>query len=178
MPPIGGVHVWGFWVWRKCVSLKAVFILDFAQLLSSRVWELCSALDASWYCWDCQRVLIWGCAMASYCGFNPHAPLTNEGWASSCVYWLYLCLFPSLFKFSSHFSSYLSSHQNCKMCSGWPAQLLTHELRPLLPLCLEQLPRMLCVVKTESSSPPHELFRMDITSICITFFIIPCAPWL
>ena len=72
MPPIG-VHMW-----YDHVRLKAVLIFDFtdfAQLLSGRVQELCRVLDASWYRQDCRCVLIWGCAMASYCGFHPHAPL-------------------------------------------------------------------------------------------------------
>lgn len=41
----------------KHVQLKGVLIFDFtdvAKLLSSRVWELCCILDATWYCQDCK----------------------------------------------------------------------------------------------------------------------------
>lgn len=37
--------------------LKGVLIFDFtdvAKLLSSRVWEWCCILDATWYCRDCK----------------------------------------------------------------------------------------------------------------------------
>lgn len=90
------MHLWGFlWVCCEHVRLKGVLISDltgFAKLLSSRVWEWCCILDASWYCRDCKicaNVMVWN---GIYCGLSLHVPFTNEV-EHLFLYWLTVCFF-------------------------------------------------------------------------------------
>lgn len=107
MPPIV-VHLRFLWVWHKHGRLKAVLIFDFtdfAKVLSCRVWELGCILDASLDHGDCKRVLIRGCALASYCGFNLHVrSLMRLSIFFVCLLTLRSPPFViSLFKFSFHY---------------------------------------------------------------------------
>ena len=130
----------GMHMWHHHVRLKAVLIFDFtdfAQLLSGRVRELCRVLDASWYRQDCRCVLIWGCAVASYCGFNPHAPLTSEGWAFSLVFTdsTFFLSVISLFWSSFHFSYLVikvAKGASADQHSSWYMSF-----RLFFPLCLK-----------------------------------------
>lgn len=133
-PPIG-VHLR-----HDHVRLKVVLIFDFtdfAQLLSGRVQELCRVLDASWYRQDCRCVLIWGCAMASYHGVNPHAPLTNEGWAFSLVFTdsAFFLSVISLFWSSFHFSYLVTRVAKGASADQHSSQYMSSRL--FFPLCLK-----------------------------------------
>lgn len=72
---------------------------------------------------------------------------------------LLTCLFASIAKWAS------ADQPNASCTSS----------RLFFPLCLEPLLRMLLHCLDMEQLLPHELFLMAITSICITFFIIPCA---
>lgn len=128
------------WEWWKRIRVKGVFVFDFtdtAKLLSSRAWELCCILDATWYCRDCK-------IYANVMGAKWHlfwlqraCPVYLWGWASFLVF-LTVCFVPFVtlpvqVPFSFFF---LSIHQKCKIGCSWPTRLLRCASQTVVPALL------------------------------------------
>lgn len=101
--------------------------------------------------------------MASYYGLNLHVLFTNE------VEHLFLFIDCMFFPFCDLPVQVLFPFFFISICSPELQNVLqltdtTPHTRPFFPLCLKQLPRMLCAVKTEQLYHSLTLFLTDVTS--------------